>query len=399
MNTERLQYFLAVAHEENITAAASTLFISQAHLSREIIALEKELGKKLFVRTKRGTHLTPEGVVFRSYASEILRLLDQSKMEIAMAEQALSGEIRIGCPESVAMRFFASDCTTFRQENPHIWFKLKTGSPDYLLSLLEEGELDFVVHIGPLDTDIFDRYTLPQHDCWGLLAPKGHSLLDKETVHARDLLGIPLLVPEQLLEHNRLSSWAGDLMDSFDITATYELIFAPSLMVEEGLGCALSLSPLLDTPRNEPLYFRRLDPPLTDNLELVWKSHRPMEKQADYFIQHIKRTIENKTYVSTRFFIKDGTEDPPPPRGPPAQGAPGNPLLRDEAIPHPAHRLDEGSMLAEFLAQREDVHVDRSAATCEVPSPHVLQQRIAGKGDAGVFHEMKEQVELARCER
>ena len=56
-------------------------------------------------------------------------------------------------------------------------------------------------------------------------------------------------------------------------------------------------------------------------------------------------------------------------------------------------------MLTEFLAQREDVHVDRSAATCEVPSPHVLQQRIAGKGDAGVFHEMKEQVELARCER
>ena len=76
-----------------------------------------------------------------------------------------------------------------------------------------------------------------------------------------------------------------------------------------------------------------------------------------------------------------------------------NPLLRDEAIPHPAHRLDEGSMLTEFLAQREDVHVDRSAATCEVPSPHVLQQSIAGKGDTGVFHEMKEQVELARCER
>ena len=56
-------------------------------------------------------------------------------------------------------------------------------------------------------------------------------------------------------------------------------------------------------------------------------------------------------------------------------------------------------MLTEFLAQREDVHVDRSAATCEVPSPHVLQQRIAGKGDTGVFHEMKEQVELTRRER
>ena len=56
-------------------------------------------------------------------------------------------------------------------------------------------------------------------------------------------------------------------------------------------------------------------------------------------------------------------------------------------------------MLTEFLAQREDMHVDRSAAAREVPSPHVLQQCIAGKGDAGVFHEMKEQVELARRKR
>lgn len=40
-------------------------------------------------------------------------------------------------------------------------------------------------------------------------------------------------------------------------------------------------------------------------------------------------------------------------------------------------------MLTEFLAQREDVHVDRSAATCEVPSPHVLQQSIAERATPG----------------
>lgn len=303
MNIDRLRYFLAVAHEQNITAAANTLFISQAHLSREIIALEEDLGKQLFVRGKRKTNLTPEGIIFRSYASEVLRLLDQAKMEIAMTEEALKGDINMGCPESVALRFLASNCASFKEINPNVLFSYKTGSPDFLLNLLEEGVLDFIMLVGLPDVTNFEHYTLPVYDCWGLLMPKNHPLTNKETIHAKDLLNVPLLVPDQLLKHNVLSSWAGEYMDSYDIVTKYDMIFTASLMVEEGMGVAISLSPLVDVPQNEPLIFRPLDPPIINSLEIVWKSHRPLSKQADYFIRHIKKTIEDKTFTSTQFFI------------------------------------------------------------------------------------------------
>ena len=59
IETRLLRYFLAVARERNITKAARSLFITQSTLSKQMMDLEKQLGKQLFVRGKRSTH--PDG--------------------------------------------------------------------------------------------------------------------------------------------------------------------------------------------------------------------------------------------------------------------------------------------------------------------------------------------------
>lgn len=61
IETRLLQYFLAVAREQNITKAAKTLYITQSTLSKQMMDLENQLGKKLFVRGKRKITLTEEG--------------------------------------------------------------------------------------------------------------------------------------------------------------------------------------------------------------------------------------------------------------------------------------------------------------------------------------------------
>ena len=58
IETRLLQYFLAVAREQNITKAAKTLYITQSTLSKQMMDLENQLGKKLFVRGKRKITLT-----------------------------------------------------------------------------------------------------------------------------------------------------------------------------------------------------------------------------------------------------------------------------------------------------------------------------------------------------
>ena len=70
-----LQYFLAVAREQSISGAAQALHLSQPTLSRQLKEMEEELGKQLFIRSNRKITLTPEGILLRSRAEEIVQLM------------------------------------------------------------------------------------------------------------------------------------------------------------------------------------------------------------------------------------------------------------------------------------------------------------------------------------
>ena len=78
MELRVLNYFLAVAREENITKASQTLHISQPALSRQMMQLEEELGVKLFVRSNHRVVLTEEGLLLKRRAQEITSLADKA---------------------------------------------------------------------------------------------------------------------------------------------------------------------------------------------------------------------------------------------------------------------------------------------------------------------------------
>lgn len=74
MDMETLKNFLLIAQESNITQAARSIHITQPTLSRQLKALEEEMGKPLFYRENRHLSLTPEGILFRKRAEELLEL-------------------------------------------------------------------------------------------------------------------------------------------------------------------------------------------------------------------------------------------------------------------------------------------------------------------------------------
>ena len=97
-----LQYFLAVAREQSLSGAAESLHLSQPTLSRQLKDLEDELGKQLFTRSNKGIALTEEGMILRKRAEEIVQLMKKTEDEIALADEAVSGEIgRASCRERV----------------------------------------------------------------------------------------------------------------------------------------------------------------------------------------------------------------------------------------------------------------------------------------------------------
>lgn len=78
MSLAQIRYFVAVAEEGHVGRAAQRLHVAQPPVSRQIRALEDELGTPLFVRTPRGMELLPPGSVFLDHARAILAAVDRA---------------------------------------------------------------------------------------------------------------------------------------------------------------------------------------------------------------------------------------------------------------------------------------------------------------------------------
>ena len=169
MELRVLRYFLVVAREESISRAAELLHITQPTLSRQIMELEDELGKKLFLRGGRRMTLTEDGVFLRGRAQEIVSLADSTAEEFRSTEEDVSGEIRIGGGESPGMRLIAAAATELVAAHPHVSCQFFSGNAADVMDRLDKGLVDFGVFVEPADLSRYEYVRLPTAERWGVL--------------------------------------------------------------------------------------------------------------------------------------------------------------------------------------------------------------------------------------
>ena len=129
MELRVLQYFLAVAREQNVSRAAESLHLSQPTLSRQLRDMEEELGKQLFIRGSRRITLTDEGMILRKRAEEILDLVKKTETEIAVTDSSISGDVYIGAGETEGVHFL-TNCLLYTSP---LRFPLPPAAPVSLL--------------------------------------------------------------------------------------------------------------------------------------------------------------------------------------------------------------------------------------------------------------------------
>lgn len=288
MDLKSLRYFLAIAEEGSISAAAESLNLSQPNISRQMTLLEKELGAKLFERGSRRIVLTEEGTLLRRRAVEILQLADTAVTEIGSAGKDVIGTVRIGCGETDAMRVVARAIRRFSETHPMVRFELHSGNAEDVSDLLERGLVDFGILIEPTDKTRYDYLSFPTDIRWGALVRRDDPLARMYGVSPSDISGRRVIVSRQNMAANGISGWMGPDFPEPDVVATYNLLFNASLLVSEGVGIALCLEGIVNTSGDSDLVFVPFEPELRVGMSLVWKKNSVQGRAQRLFLDGLR---------------------------------------------------------------------------------------------------------------
>lgn len=285
-----LKYFLTVAREENITRAAELLHISQPALSRQLMQLEDELGAQLFRRGRHSTSLTEAGMLLRRRAQEIIDLTEKTEREFRNGAEDVAGIISIGSGEAGTMRLLGRMMQRFGDIYPDVRFELYSNNADYIKERLENGTLDLGVLLGPNDLSRYDSLPLPGKERWGALVSSKCPLFLKDSISPADLAGHRVFMTTRGVTQG-VADWFGEYYSKMDVFVTYNLAGNAAMLVESGIGAAITIDGAVSLYHNPDLAFKPFDPELAFTSVLVRKRNRPMTRAVSAFTDFIKREL------------------------------------------------------------------------------------------------------------
>jgi len=151
MELRHLRYFVAVAEERHFGRAARRLHMSQPPLSRQIQALEAELGFPLLSRAGRRVELTPAGTVFLEHARRVFAEVDLAVHEGRRADRGESGRIVVGYLSSLPYTGLTNLLRAFREGHPAVEVVLREAPPAGQLDGIKQGRIDVGFVRGPVE--------------------------------------------------------------------------------------------------------------------------------------------------------------------------------------------------------------------------------------------------------
>ncbi|WP_091436281.1 LysR family transcriptional regulator [Micromonospora yangpuensis] len=145
----QLKYFVAVAEVRHFTQAADLVAITQPSLSKQIHALEADLGAPLFERVRGNITLTAAGEVLLPLARRILADVDTATREVQELVGLRRGRVRLGATPSLATALAPPVLRRFRDAHPTVDLQVEEGGSQDLVRHLLRGDLDLALIIMP----------------------------------------------------------------------------------------------------------------------------------------------------------------------------------------------------------------------------------------------------------
>lgn len=296
MDLRTLRYFVALAQEGSVSAAAKYLHVTQPTLSRQLVALEDDLGQQLFLRDHRGIVLTREGHVLLRYAEDILALSDKAREEVSTSSKTIKGRVYIAAGESQVMGVLARAMTICKERYPGMHFQVFSGPSAEVWDGLAKGRFDILLECEIQPHVELNTYKVPFKDEWCVLMRRDDDLARQEFVTPDDLRGRRIVYSQQAHKAGVIKRWAGDAFNEYEVSCNWTLPLNSKYLVREGLGLSLTYMGLFDD-EGQDLCCRPLRPKLESTQGLVWRK-TPLSPQAKIYLDTVIELCESEEGVN-----------------------------------------------------------------------------------------------------
>ncbi len=209
------RYFAEVVQHGSIRAAANDLGVAQSVISRQVQALERELGAPLLERRPRGIALTPAGELVFSYAREAAFHIDRLQTEIDALNGLRRGRVRIHAIEALVPHLLPRAIDAFLAEFPGINFDVEIASSDRIQAALLNGQTEIGIGFCPKPTKDLRTVFQVREALFAMVAPD-HPLASRRKISVREFEIWPTAVANPM-------SGSRNLIDSVCHKAEVEL--------------------------------------------------------------------------------------------------------------------------------------------------------------------------------
>jgi len=186
---QQLRILKAIATKKNFTRAASSLYISQPSLSKQIKILEENLDTILINRERNNISLTESGKVFLQYSERILILCEESCRALIDLKKGDRGNLKVGASQTIGTYLMPRILALFAQNYPQIDLKVQVNSTRTIATSIIKREIDVAIVGGEISKKLKKKLTIQPfvNDELSLIISRSHPLAIKKVIRKEDL--------------------------------------------------------------------------------------------------------------------------------------------------------------------------------------------------------------------
>lgn len=294
MELQQIKYFLVLAEELHFWKSAEKLFMTQSALSRQIKALEDELGVQLFERSKRTVKLTKAGLFLREQWLRMMEEIDRIHRQAKSIHEGTYGMVSIAYPGSIAYGFLPALVSAIANALPEVKLELVEPTDVSIEQLLLNHQLDLALRRDPAENPALKSLTLyAEH--FSLIVPQHHPLNQQNFTSLTDVKEEKFILSGLHHKTYYVASLQQLFRDySFEPNVHIESDFGAMVLglVARGLGVSIMPSSYASSA---PPGVRFINLPQKTNLYAAWRKddHSPVLQNVLSIVSAIAKSFDN----------------------------------------------------------------------------------------------------------